>query len=308
MNKRYIVSRRFLIFWTLFVGIGAVAGAISMLADPSGKILGMDPLLPFFQVLPFASTLFSDFTFSGIMLLIVNGVTNLAAASLLLAKKPLGITLGMIFGITLMLWIVIQFVIFPPNIMSIIYFIFGFLQFVTGYVCLVGYKQSLFVFHPDDYPNINPNSDKLVVYFSRCGYTKKLAYKLADEQGARVLELHTSEKTSGDLGFWWCGKFGMQRKSMPISPYDVDPSEFAEVTLVSPVWVFGICAPIRRFCKQNTGKIPIVNYAITHFMHAKFTKIATQLDKLLATQHKTFLTYQCRFGKLKKLSTQSKTL
>ncbi len=36
-----------------------------MLLDPSGRALGMDAMLPYFQVLPFADVLFRDLTFSG---------------------------------------------------------------------------------------------------------------------------------------------------------------------------------------------------------------------------------------------------
>ena len=38
-KSRFQIARRFLIFWTLFIGIGAVAGALAMLYDPSGKLL-----------------------------------------------------------------------------------------------------------------------------------------------------------------------------------------------------------------------------------------------------------------------------
>lgn len=127
-KSRYQTARRILLFWTLFIGVGAAAGAAGMLLDPSGKAMGMDAMLPYFQVLPFADVLFRDLTFSGWALLIVNGLTNLTAASLLLAKKNAGITLGGLFGVTLMLWIRIQFYMFPPNFMSTIYFIFGFAQ------------------------------------------------------------------------------------------------------------------------------------------------------------------------------------
>ena len=127
-KSRYQTARRILLFWTLFIGVGAAAGAAGMLLDPSGKAMGMDAMLPYFQVLPFADVLFRDLTFSGWALLIVNGLTNLTAASLLLAKKNAGITLGGLFGVTLMLWIRIQFYMFPPNFMSTIYFMFGFAQ------------------------------------------------------------------------------------------------------------------------------------------------------------------------------------
>ena len=123
-----------MIFWTSFIGIGAVAGGLSMIIDPSGKTLHMDAMLPFFQKLPFADVLFQNFLFSGIALLIVNGLTNLTAAVLLLRKKPLGVLLGGFFGITLMLWIGIQFYMLPLNFMSTAYFIFGLCQAVTGFM------------------------------------------------------------------------------------------------------------------------------------------------------------------------------
>lgn len=79
-KSRFCTARRILLFWTLFIGLGAVAGALAMLLDPSGKSMGMDAMLPYFQVLPFADVVFQDFTFSGWALLIVNGLTNLTAA------------------------------------------------------------------------------------------------------------------------------------------------------------------------------------------------------------------------------------
>ena len=133
-NSRFDTARKWLIFWTLFIGIGAVAGGLSMIIDPSGKALHMDGMLPYFQKLPFADVVFRDFLFSGFALLIVNGLTNLTAAVLLLRKKKLGVIIGGVFGVTLMLWICIQFYMFPPNFMSSIYFVFGLCQAITGYV------------------------------------------------------------------------------------------------------------------------------------------------------------------------------
>lgn len=61
-----------------------------MVIDPSGKLLQMDGLLLYFRVLPFSETLFTDYTFSGIALLAVNGVTNLTATTLFFKKKSGG--------------------------------------------------------------------------------------------------------------------------------------------------------------------------------------------------------------------------
>lgn len=153
-RTRAQIVRRWLLFWTLFIGLGAVAGATGMLADPTGKAMGMDAMLPYFQVLPFAEVLFQNFIFSGFALLIVNGLTNLTAAVLLLLKRNSGIVLGGVFGITLMLWICIQFVIFPLNFMSTIYFVFGFCQAITGYAAWVFGKQEPFRVERSDYLGI----------------------------------------------------------------------------------------------------------------------------------------------------------
>ncbi len=144
--------RHALLVWTLFIGIGAVGGAAMMLLDPSGKTMGMDAMLPYFQVLPLARVLFQDFTFSGWALLIVNGLTNLTAAGLLLARKRAGVVLGGVFGVTLMPWICILFYIFPLNFMSTTYFLFGFAQAATGYMAAIkalDSGESLFFSHYD---------------------------------------------------------------------------------------------------------------------------------------------------------------
>lgn len=299
MSKRYRISRIFLIFWAFFIGIGALFGSLCMFCDPLGTITGMSGLLPAMQVLPFSDVLFSDLIFSGIALLIINGIPNIIGAILLILYRKSGIIMGEIAGIVLMLWIIIQFVIYPFNLMSTSYFILGFLQFVTGYVCWVGYKQSKFAFDLQNYQKIGKNGTKLVVFYSRTGYTRLLAHQIADQDGADILEIKTTEKTDGDLGFWWCGRFAMHKWGMPIEVSEVDFSKYSTVTICSPVWDFGISAPIRQFCQQNKGKINNVNYVITHFMSAKFEFIAKEMDDLLGTRHKNFYSFSSRFGNLK---------
>lgn len=296
-KSRFAVARKFLIFWTLFIGIGAVAGAVGMLVDPSGKAMGMDGMLPYFQKLPFADVLFQDLLFSGIMLLIVNGLTNLTAATLLFLKKKAGIIAGGIFGVTLMLWICIQFYMFPLNFMSTIYFIFGFLQAVTGYAAWVFKKQEDFGVDINDYPNIGTNSKLLVVYFSRLGYVKKKAFEEANRTGALVYEVKSTEKTDGTAGFWWCGRYGMHRWGMPIEPISVDLTKFEKVTICSPIWVFALAAPIREFCKKAAGKIKNADYILVHHTKGTYENAANEMDELLKIRRSSFRTITCRKGK-----------
>lgn len=300
-NKRYRCSRALLLFWTLFIGIGAVGGAACMLIKPDGSIMGMNEMLPYFQVLPFADVLFQNFIFSGISLLIVNGVSNLVAAVLLFKNKKCGVVLGGVFGVTLMAWITIQFVIFPFNVMSASYFVFGALQAITGVFCYVGYEQSLFAFNENDYNNIGKNKNTLVVFYSRTGYTKKIAYQTADKLGADICEIKTSERTNGNVGFWWCGRFGMLKKAMPIEKVVADVCSYEKVVICSPVWVFGISAPIRGFMQAYAGKLKSVEYVFVHFMRAKFARIADEADKILGVRRESFKSYSSHYGKIKEI-------
>ena len=285
-----------LLFWTLFIGVGAVAGAAGMLLDPSGRTLGMDAMLPYFQVLPFADVLFRDLTFSGWALLIVNGLNNLTAAGLLLAKKRAGVTLGGLFGVTLMLWICIQFYMFPPNFMSTIYFLFGLAQAVTGYAAGVFQRQEAFTVRCSDYPDIGKDPTRLVVYFSRMGYVRKQAFEEADRTGAALYEIRSTERTEGTLGFWWCGRYGMHRWPMPIEPAAIDLSAYVHVTICAPIWVFALAAPVRSFCMQAAGKIREADYILVHHTAGRYENAAAEMDALLGLTHTGLRTVQCRTG------------
>ena len=296
-HTRSQIAGRWLLFWMLFIGLGAVAGASGMLLDPSGKAMGMDAMLPYFQVLPLAEYLYQDFIFPGIALLIVNGLTNLTAAVLLLLKRKSGVILGGVFGVTLMLWIGIQFVIFPLNFMSTSYFIFGFCQAVTGYMTWVFGKQEAFGVAISDYPNIGTNSRRLVVFFSRMGYVKKQAYEAANRTGAQVYEIKAAERTEGTAGFWWCGRFAMHRWAMPIEPLTVDPGAYDHVTICSPIWIFSLASPVREFCRQAAGKIKAADYVLVHHTKGKYESVATEMDRLLGLTHTASVSVQCRMGK-----------
>ncbi len=295
--SRYRPARRALLFWAIFIGIGAVAGSSAMLIDPSGGLMGMDAMLPYFQKLPFAEIVFQDFVFSGISLLIVNGISNLTAAGLLIANKRIGAVLGGVFGITLMLWICIQFYMFPLNFMSTAYFIFGFIQAITGYMTVVFYDQEHFTVSESDYPNIGSDPTKLVVYFSRMGYTKKRALEAADRTGAEIYEVRAAERTSGTLGFWWCGRYGMHRWAMPIEDIGVQLEKYDHVTVCSPVWVFNLCAPMREFCKKASGKIRSADYILVHHQKSLYANAADEMDRLLGLADTPAVSVCCREGR-----------
>ena len=295
-KSRFQAARRALIFWTLFIGIGAVAGAAGMILDPSGRSMGMDAMLPYFQVLPFADQLFQNLTFSGWALLVVNGLTNLAAAGLLLTKRKNGVVLGGVFGVTLMLWICIQFYMFPPNFMSAIYFVFGLCQAAAGYAAWVFQKQESFRVEPSAYPNIGNDPKRLVVFFSRMGYVKKVACREADRTGACVYEIKAKERTEGTAGFWWCGRFAMHRWAMPIEPVGIDLAKYEHVTICYPIWVFSLASPVRSFGRAAAGKIREADYISVHYTAGSYENTAREMDAILQLEHTGYRSISCRMG------------
>lgn len=297
INKsRYKTARGFLIFWCLFIGLGAVMGSMAMLIKPDGSILHMQEMLPYFQKLPFSELLFQNYLFSGIALLIVNGLTNLTAAILIMRNKRIGLVLGGMFGVTLMLWICIQFYMFPMNFMSTIYFVFGFCQAVTGYAAWIFRKQEEFVIYEDAYRSIGSQGNELVVFFSRMGYTQKIAMEVANEKGADLYEVVSTEHTENTSGFWWCGRFAMHRWAMPIENVSADFSKYDHITICSPIWAFAICGPIRSFCQQAQGKIKSADLILVHHNRTKYVSAAHEVEQLLGVKLSNCRDVVCRMG------------
>ena len=124
-------------FLTLFIGIGAVMGAVMMWIDPSGAKWGMEPLLEMLRAkMPWPDVFFKNFIPSSFVLLGLNGITQFVAAFLLFKKHPLAYWAVLACGIILMLWIVLEWWVWGFNFMSNIYFVFGLIEVVAAVVSM----------------------------------------------------------------------------------------------------------------------------------------------------------------------------
>ena len=118
---------------TLFIGIGAVAGAVMMWIDPSGASWGGEPLLMLLrEKMPWPNVFFKNFIPSGFALLFANGITQLAAACLLFKKHRLAPYAVLACGIILMLWIVLEWWVWGFNAVCNFYFVLGLAEVVTA--------------------------------------------------------------------------------------------------------------------------------------------------------------------------------
>ena len=107
-------------FWTLFIGLGAVAGAAMMMVAPTNA--WMAPMLPMIQKLPILGPYFAGFFWPGVSLLVVNGATQLVAAWLIWKRHRLGPAATLACAVILLGWLSLQlFVIFGSNPMTDLY-------------------------------------------------------------------------------------------------------------------------------------------------------------------------------------------
>jgi len=122
-------------FWTLFIGIGAIIGALMMWTDPSGKTWGMDPLLSILQEkMPLSDIFFKNFIPSGFVLLLVNGLTQFTAFTLLVKNNRFAAYVSFACGLILMAWTALEWILFGFNFLSNIYFIFGVTEALNAYL------------------------------------------------------------------------------------------------------------------------------------------------------------------------------
>ncbi len=88
-------------FVQIFIAIGAVPAGYGMLTDPTGEGLGMDTAM-------LNDSPLGSFFLPGLYLLIINGLGSIAGAILTFAGNRFAGSAGLILGILLCIWIMVQ--------------------------------------------------------------------------------------------------------------------------------------------------------------------------------------------------------
>lgn len=129
--------KTFLKILTLFIAVGAIAGAAMMWMDPSGISWGGEPMLDLLRAkMPWPDIFFKDFIPSGYVLLAVNGLPQLLAAVMLFKDHRLAYPACFACGIILMLWIALEWYIWGFVALSNIFFVLGIVEVVCAAICL----------------------------------------------------------------------------------------------------------------------------------------------------------------------------
>ena len=108
------------------VGVGAVAGGLALVLDPSGESLGTP--IELLEKTPFAT-----FLVPGIVLFIVNGLGSLAGAIASFARQRHAGEMAVALGAFLVAWIAVQVYWMEPHWLHALYFGLGVLEEVLGW-------------------------------------------------------------------------------------------------------------------------------------------------------------------------------
>jgi hypothetical protein len=97
-------------------------------------------------------------------------------------------------------------------------------------------------------------SGVLVVFYTRNGYSEKIAYDVATILNARIDEIKDKKKYKGCKGFLKSRLNAYFDKTTEIE-YEIDPSEFTSIVIVSPVWSKKMPPAIRTYIMKNINKM-----------------------------------------------------
>lgn len=94
----------------------------------------------------------------------------------------------------------------------------------------------------------------LIVYYSRSGYTRRVAQALANGCAADVEELRPVRDYTGVLGYLRAAADTLRLRTPLLEPLQHDPSAYQLVVVGTPVWAGRIPAPVYTFLSEHAAR------------------------------------------------------
>jgi flavodoxin len=103
----------------------------------------------------------------------------------------------------------------------------------------------------------------LVVYFSRTGYTRKIAEEIAARSGADIESVEDVRGRSGIVGYFRSAREAYKKRLIDIKPAAKNPSEYDLVVLGTPVWARNLSSPMRAYLNAHRDELKRVGIFCT---------------------------------------------
>ncbi len=104
----------------------------------------------------------------------------------------------------------------------------------------------------------------LVVFYSRTGFTKRVAEALAKELGAEVEQLVDTRSRAGLFGYLRSGFEGTLGRLTELKPLSKHPERYGLVVVGTPVWSASVSSPVRTFLAQHKATLNRVAFFCTY--------------------------------------------
>ena len=106
-------------------------------------------------------------------------------------------------------------------------------------------------------------SDILVVYFSRTGYTRRVAEQIGREIGADLEPIREPQPRTGLFGYWRSAREALRKTAVEILPPAKPARGYSLVILGTPVWASHLSSPMRAYLAAHSGSLPRVAFFCT---------------------------------------------
>jgi flavodoxin len=103
----------------------------------------------------------------------------------------------------------------------------------------------------------------LVVFFSRTGYTRRIADDIATAVGADVENLREPAARSGIFGYFRSAREALRATAVELLPATFDPRDYNQIVLGTPVWASHVCSPIRAYIATHKDALGRVAFFCT---------------------------------------------
>jgi len=118
--------------------------------------------------------------------------------------------------------------------------------------------------HPPVSPNEHRPTRYLIAFYSRTGFTRRVAYRLAQRLGSSdIEEIQDHRHRAGVFGFLRTAIEAVMTRSPEIAPSQFDPARYDVVVIGSPVWAAHVATPVRSYLKRHAASLTRVGMFCT---------------------------------------------
>ncbi len=103
--------------------------------------------------------------------------------------------------------------------------------------------------------NISNEVKIIIVYYSRTGFTKKLAEFIAKKINVGVEEIKDTVDRAGAMGYLLAGRDATLRRLTKLEKLSHNPADFDLVVIGTPIWSWNMSAPIRTYLHEYKNQI-----------------------------------------------------